>query len=335
LYISSRFLKASSSAEIPDFAVSQKRKLLLCGTNYGSAYLPAIRELATSVQLIGILARGSQHSQALARALAVPLHSRIDDIQGPLDSAIVAIGGEAGDKLSLELLRRNVSVLREHPVAPAFLKRAYSLSSSAILHVNYHISDLPAAKIFRKACRQASTSARPLSISATFNGRTLASGLELLLRTLTELRFAAYRLRLELFDSAWATIGMGNLKGTAISVHVDWRTTRTDDGRDLVAGHDVSIRWQDVSISLSSMVGPVIKARDWAGSRNRPAWQVLDGSRAPTRTKIVSTIRPRANLFALRRLLTHQITGRAPAEQKPEHLVQVATIWRQFLQRSH
>ena len=71
------------------------QNVLLCGTQYGRVYLPAIYE-QPGIELAGILARGSVRSVRLAEQAGVPLFHEVNELDEPIDMACVAVGEEIG-----------------------------------------------------------------------------------------------------------------------------------------------------------------------------------------------------------------------------------------------
>ncbi|THD62543.1 MAG: hypothetical protein E7813_20465 [Bradyrhizobium sp.] len=310
-----------------------RRKIILCGASYGLAYVSAIQQEPASLELVGLLASGRSSSRMLARALKVPYYTRVNEITKPVHLAVVAIGGPVGDEISLEFLRQKIPVLREHPVTPSFLQQAQLLARAkgTVVHVNHHFYDVEASNLFKREYRRLLKTDNVQSIVANFNGRTLCSGLDCLIRIFGRSQKSIRGPRLKFFTHANITTALGQLNGKTIRINVNWCVARADDGQDLMAGHQVDVKFRKAVLAIGSLVGPVLKSWNWANRTNSPSWQILGVKRGPNR-KEISGIRLRANCIAIRRIVQHQDTGVIPDGQQPEHLRRVAKLWCSFLE---
>lgn len=143
----------------PQMPPSRRLRVLVCGTTFGRIYLRGLALLPYIFELAGILARGSAHSAATARALGVPLYTSADDLpDGGIDAACVvvrsAVVGGSGSELARALLERGIHVLQEHPVhhdeLAACLRTAQR--SGCIYRLNGFYPDVePVARFIRLA----------------------------------------------------------------------------------------------------------------------------------------------------------------------------------------
>jgi NAD-dependent oxidoreductase involved in siderophore biosynthesis len=137
-------------------------RVVLCGSNHGSSYVlplladdpefrgalraddgPFLRDYQATVgalrrdagvhrgpgaprlDITALLARGSRRSRQLAADLQVPLATSVASIAETPDLAVVAVPDPSGGgDIALEFLERGVSVLQEHPVSVAHVRRA-------------------------------------------------------------------------------------------------------------------------------------------------------------------------------------------------------------------
>ncbi len=104
-------------------------KLAVCGTGFGSFYAEAASQKPESVQLSGIVAKGSERSIRCAKHYEVPLYKSIDELPEDIDIVCVAVRtgslGGKGTELALQLLQRGISVILEQPVHHDELKQCY------------------------------------------------------------------------------------------------------------------------------------------------------------------------------------------------------------------
>ncbi|MGO5092392.1 thiazolinyl imide reductase [Clostridium sporogenes] len=98
-----------------------KLKVVVCGTKFGKYYIKAIENLSEEYELVGILSRGSDNSKKCAKMYNVPLYTDVKQItKDKIDVACVVIkstviGGQ-GTNISLQLLKKGIHVIQEHPV---------------------------------------------------------------------------------------------------------------------------------------------------------------------------------------------------------------------------
>src|SRR5271165_634351 len=104
-----------------------RMRVLVCGSNYGRAYITALARGPRKFELAGILAQGSLRSQQLAALNGVPLYRSTSELPDNLDLACAAMSSAAWP-LVLQLVRRGIHVLCEHPYPADSLKRAVNLA---------------------------------------------------------------------------------------------------------------------------------------------------------------------------------------------------------------
>lgn len=118
-------------------------KAIVCGTTFGQAYLDVIRS-TDEVELVGILAKGSERSIQCSELYEVPLYTDLRDIPEYVDIAFVAVKssvlGGKGTEISSELLKRGINVMQEHPVNSSEMLQCYKLAKKH--NVYYRIGNL-------------------------------------------------------------------------------------------------------------------------------------------------------------------------------------------------
>lgn len=172
------------------------KRALVCGTNYGYHYLEAIERAPRKYELAGILAKGSLRSMLLAAKYRVPLYMSVDDVPDDIDVAFAAMGIDGNDAV-LELLRRGVDVLCEHPVYPKFLQQALrtAAKSGANFDVNAHYSLLPAPRAFIKRCNRHRE--KPVFVDALLSPRLIYAFLDIVRHALGSLDAAPMTVQFE------------------------------------------------------------------------------------------------------------------------------------------
>ncbi len=156
-------------------------RVLVCGSNYGRVYITALRQEPRKYELAGILARGSARSQRVAALNGIPLYRSTDELPDNIDLACTAMSSTAWP-LVLQLLRRRINVLCEHPYAAGKLKQALALASkhNVQFHVNGHFASLPAPQAFVRECRHIAKAAGPEFVEAMATERSLYGALDIL-----------------------------------------------------------------------------------------------------------------------------------------------------------
>ena len=81
-------------------------KVLVCGSYYGQTYLRALVTSGFPFQIAGILANGSERSHRVALKYKTRLFNKVSEIPHDVVMSCVAIGGEAGTEITLELFRK-------------------------------------------------------------------------------------------------------------------------------------------------------------------------------------------------------------------------------------
>jgi NAD-dependent oxidoreductase involved in siderophore biosynthesis len=230
--------------------------------------------------------------------------------------------------LVVDLLRRGVHVLLEHPVLPDEVERAVSEASRrrVTFHINTLFPALDAPRAFIDDCR--ARPGPPLYLDVLATDRSLYAVLDILRNSLGMLGASTVpRASGNGIESFEGTIG-----GVPALVRVQ-RAGLNGGGRlsDGAAGYLVDCRvtqwFDDGALTLLSVSGPVV----WNGSYRRTAPLGADAWRAihAPRTSYGDLLdqQTRANLEAIDALRAHATEGISPDAQCPDHLLDVARAW--------
>jgi thiazolinyl imide reductase len=290
--------------------------------------------------LVGLVARGSRRSRALAADVGVPMVSSVAEaVEERPDLAIVAVpDGAGGGAMALEFLDRGVAVLQEHPVASARVARCLRAAqrSRCAYEINAHFSDLPLVRGFIREAHRIGRTQAPLSVSIMTSPRCLYSLLDVLRRIfgpLEALRWDVARRgkrRRSRSRRSWLEYETltGTIRGTPLVLQVQSGTGETDDGNDVLANNRISIWFRDGELcSFDALKGPVIWSRRGArpsrrGNGGATAWDLVYGT-APTFTEGVAR-RFAANRLAIERILRSARGRQAHADTAPAALIDVA-----------
>jgi thiazolinyl imide reductase len=304
-------------------------QVLVCGTNYGSIYLEAIRLSGTSYRLAGVLGRGSVRSQRVAREYGVPLYLMVEELPQRIDLACAAMGASGFDVV-LRLLARGIHVLCEHPQKPGSLQSALDVAASSGLrfHVNGHFADLEAAAAFIERCRQQSAATPPSFFHVTATDRSLYAALDILRRFMNS--FIPFEFHLTSRLPPFAVV-QGVLGGVSVTFHLQHGAgggRLPDASPAYLVDHRIAVGFPSGTLTLLSMNGPVV----WNANLNRALWpleplfRVIHENRTLT-TGLLYQQRVAANRAAIEAVVKNMRERITLPEQAPGYLLEVSRAW--------
>lgn len=308
--------------------------VLVCGTHYGSTYIRALTQFPQdNFNCVGVLSKGSEHSQKLALQLGVPYYTDVNSVPADnIDIACVAVSGDAGKNIVLTLLEKGVSVLCEHPVEQAFVQEALQLAKQhqVHFHVNGHFADLYAPQAFLQSvltAYQQGFGCMHYTLGA--NLRTLYSVLDLLGRALggfEGLEIVKYSGQ----PMAFQPVMLKN-NNLTVSILCQNFSSAEDDGSATFLNHQCSALFPHGTLTLSETTGPL----SWfPSSQSLPAeaWRTyMPIELAPMDRQQLMTHRDQCNLAAIAALAA-TIQGEAqPLFQQPQYLLGLSKLWQSVL----
>lgn len=234
-------------------AITTKKQVLLCGTQYGQTYLPAIFQ-ENEFELAAILAQGSDRSLRLAEQYGVELVTQLSQLNQAIDVACVAINETIATPLALELMEMGIDILIEHPISANNMAQLaeQAVNTGRKCHINSHFPELPPISDLITLCRKLNSINPPRLIQVQCNSRTLFSTLDILMRC-----FGLFEHK----DLNIHTIGQYrnctlSLNGIATVVtYQHWRYAN-DNSADSALGHQITITYPQGVLSLSGTFGP-------------------------------------------------------------------------------
>jgi len=246
----------------------------------------------------------------------------------------------------LNLLKRRIAVLCEHPRTTRFLKKAIrcSESSNSIFHIHGHFTETPSAKIFLQACAKAGGANSAVFLSAVGNARTLYSLVDLLSHAFGDLE--PYSLKMLTPTGASSRrrsekvafqIVHGRIAGVPSVLQSQSNILSEDNGWEPVF-HDLTIGFPTGKLMMVECFGPVIwiyrpvasmiKGLKEKGRMSFPLISALDFlSWRKTRIEILRQ--------SVEQLCAEVITGKRPPNQRIERLMQVSKVWQDIAIRLH
>ena len=286
-------------------------RLLLCGSNYAKAYLAAIDGEPRDYLLAGLLSRGSPRSRELAVERRIPLYHRVSDVPDGIDVVCAAMGS-AGQAPVLELLERRISVLCEHPHAPAYLKAALKRAAScdARFHINGHFAQLDGPLEFVRAARARQG---PQWIDVTLQDRALYGALEIVRCATGSCEPSDFRVMP--VDASFPVLE-GRLGGVPAKLQIEssWMANGEllpDGSPDYLLDCRIVLGYSSGVLTLLSLSGPVL----WnANVLLQPSVEIEQQ-------------RIRANRQSLDALVGHMRGGPPPELQSADHILDVSAAW--------
>ena len=308
-----------------------RMRVLVCGSNYGRAYITALARNPRKYQLAGILAQGSFRSHEVAALSDVPLYHSTDELPDNIHLACAAMSSAAWPVV-LQLIRRGVHVLCEHPYPPALLKRAIDLArkQGVQFHVNGHFALLPAPGAFIRACRRIGERKAPEFVEVITTERALYATLDILMSALGARQPLRARVlsRDQKFVLLEATLGTTPLR---LSVQVSGKQGRgrlADGSPEYLLDQRLTLAFPSGMLTLLSTAGPVL----WNGnpaqmsSDEGPLWTLVFGQEPQTSADLREQ-RIQANVAALNSIRRSILGHVLPDSQQPQHILAVSQAW--------
>src|SRR5271165_1695159 len=306
-------------------------RVLVCGSNYGRTYITALARNPRKYQLAGVLAQGSLRSHEVAALNDVPLYHSTDELPDNISLACAAMSSAAWPVV-LQLIRRGIHVLCEHPCPPRLLKRAMDLArrQGVQFHVNGHFASLPAPSAFIRACGRIGKRHTPEFVEVMTTERALYASLDILMSALGSQK--AFRARL-LSHTAKFVLLEGTLGTTPLrlSVQVSGKRGRgrlADGSPEYLLDQRLTVAFPTGVTTLLSTTGPVL----WNGNPaqvlndEEPLWTVLFGQEPQTPADLREQ-RIEANVAALNSIRRSILGHVLPDVQRPQHILAVSKAW--------
>lgn len=310
-------------------------RILVCGTNYGSTYIRALAGGQDNIKVVGILSTGSAHSKAYAQQVEVPHYTSLNDFaNGSIDIACVVVPGEAGHKLTLALLAKDIHVLCEHPIGVEQMNQALKAAQihRRVFQVNAHFADLLAPQTFYQSLAVARQMGPALHYDIACNLRTLYSSLDLVGRALGSLKDIQVIPAPRISD---APAMFSNLQLVTPKVQISLLcqnfASAVDDGSTTLLNHRCSATFAHGNLLLSESNGPVM-------------WFPTPVSMPPQQWRTYLPVemnqmdltqlqqqRDKANRNTIIDMIAAIQGQPLQQQQQPEYLQALASLWEQIL----
>jgi len=305
-------------------------RVLVCGSNYARVYITALAREPRKYQLAGILAQGSDRSQQVAALNGVPLYSSTEELPDNIGLACAAMSSAAWPTV-LQLIRRGIHVLCEHPYPAGKLKKALALAQEhrSQFHVNGHFANLPAPKAFIQDCRRTSSLASPEFVEVMATERSLYGALDILASAVGRMpplrvRVLSRRAKFVLLEGTLGKIPV------RVSVQVSGTngTGRLADGSPAyLLDQRLTVAFPAGLLTLLSMAGPLVWNNTPAQVQSeKPLWIAVCGQETQTVAQLLEQ-RIQANVEALNSIRKSIQGHGTPETQQPQHILEVSRAW--------
>lgn len=292
--------------------------MIVCGTNFGTRYLEAIRRAPDRYQLAGIVSRGSARSTLLAARYGVPLYRSAGEVPAGVDAAFAAMGSE-GEPVVLELLDRGMHVLCEHPISEEFLTQALERAKTrnVTFHVDGHFAGLKAPRAFINHCAAILQRERPIFIDAAMTPRLIYGLVDILGHA--GIPLWPVDLRAAEQSDRWFLTLEGMLGSIGTSLHLE--RLQPEMSEDNVVDCRIEIGFFSGVVRLLSLAGPVV----WNSNYRRSGGPMAEMIFAPHAVTVEEFQEERLKALgnAMESLIGEAHHGAARPEQTADHLLNV------------
>lgn len=332
-------------------------RTVVCGTNFGRFYLDAVRA-HPAFELVGVLARGSAQSAALAAEHRVPRYTDVLDLPDDVDAACVvvpaAVAGGTGTELATALLARGVHVLQEHPLHPDEIADCLRAAhrSGARYRVNTHYARLRPVATFLDAARRLRERQEVLFVDAAASVHVLHPLVDILGRALGSLR--PWRpgplAPVDVPRSTPIRTLNAVLAGVPLTLRVHNQIHPGDRDNHALFWHRISLGTEGGVLALADTHGPVLwhprlhSPRDaehrlvFTGGERAPGLDLptvteldpVDGAR-PTHAEAFATLWPDAIAAALTEFDADVREAGTVAVARQQYDLSAARIWRDLV----
>ncbi|CAM3715401.1 Gfo/Idh/MocA family oxidoreductase [Nocardiopsis rhodophaea] len=325
----------------------------VCGTRFGQVYLSALSRCPERYRVVGVVARGSARSVALAEEYSVPLYHSIEQLPEDVDAACVAVsssvGGGPGVELARELMERGIHVLQEHPLHPKELADCLRTARSTGTHylLNTFYPHLAPVRRFVAAARRLVELRTPVFVDAMCAVQVSFDLLDILGEVFDGVRpwslTAPSAAESRPLTSVDATVA-----GVPLSLRVENRMEPGNDSTSLFL-HRITVGTDAGNLTLINTHGPVIwspvlrtvpdslgrfltgprGAGPGTGTHLGAGPEVLGPAEGPTWKAVLEEVWPDGVLRALDELRVRIDAGGDPLHGAQRHLT-VAHAWQEL-----
>lgn len=242
-------------------------KVVVCGTKFGRVYMSALTSADLGMDLVGIVAAGSDRSKRCAERFSVPLYTDVAQLPKDIDAACVAIGsgvaGGPGTQIALQLLERGICVLQEHPIHHDELAKLFSAarSSGAVHQLSTLYPHVRTVRQFHAACAALLREHPALYVDGACSLQLKVSFMDIVGRALGRLRpweFQALPQKSTGGSGGPFRSLQGSIGGVPVYFRLQNQLHATDPDNHCHVYHHLTIGTEAGSLSLVDTHGPII-----------------------------------------------------------------------------
>ncbi len=257
----------------------KSKKIVICGSAFGEYYLRAIANSKENLEIVGLLAQGSQRSCMVAEKYHISLLTNVDEIPLDVDLACVVIRSEGvggkGTEIACELLQRGINVLQEQPVHLKYAEECYKLAykKKAIYKVSDLYAKLDEVSVFIKCAQALNKIEKPIYVRVAFSTQVAFPAINILMNSLPSVRnfnVDVFQKNNGLFDVYIGEVG-------EIPILIEFGNVINPDTPDsnMYIMHQFSYVYSSGILSLENTFGPVtwrpkISFADRANNKSKP-----------------------------------------------------------------
>lgn len=270
--------------------IPHRPRVLVCGTSFGRVYLRAVHDDPT-VELAGVLSKGSRASYRYADAYGVPCYPAPDELPDDIDIACVVVragvAGGSGAELSQRLMSRGIHVLQEHLLHPTELADCLRVARrhGVRYRVNSFYPHVAAVRRFLLAAQAMRHRQQPLFVDAMAGVQVLHPLLEVIGRAVGGLRpwrFSDPAPPPPALDELARvpdpyTHLHGVVGGTPVSLRVQNQIHPADPDNHALLLHRLSLVFESGVLALADTHGPVLWSPRMHSERDDTGRLIMEG----------------------------------------------------------
>ncbi|HCT80063.1 MAG TPA: thiazolinyl imide reductase [Micromonosporaceae bacterium] len=341
-----------------------KTRVVVAGARFGQVYLEALGNPNQPFELAGVLAGGSERSQACARRYNVPLFTDPEQIPEDVRLACVVIRGGLlggkGSQIAQALMARGLHVLQEHPLHHDELAQNLKAArrNKVVYQLNPFYTHTAPVRRFVGAARELLARQRPLYVDAACGFQLAYSLLDILGMAIGGVRPWSFGQMTVLDPEIAAATNLdipfrsldGVLAGVPITLQVQNQMDPADPDNYAHLMHRVSIGTEAGNLTLLSTHGPVVWTarpdfpREVAENDAKPHYEsalddddvpsaiVLGPAQVPSYLHVFRSVWPEGIVHAVSELQAAADAGEDPLRKGQYHL-SLCQLWQDLTLR--
>lgn len=341
-----------------------KTRVVVVGARFGQVYLEALGNPNQPFELAGVLAGGSERSQACARRYDIPLFTDPEQIPEDVRLACVVIRGGLlggkGSQIAQALMARGLHVLQEHPLHHDELAQNLKAArrNKVVYQLNPFYTHTAPVRRFVGAARELLARQRPLYVDAACGFQLAYSLLDILGMAIGGVRPWTFgqipALDPEISAATNLDIPFRSLDGVLAGVPVTLRVQNQMDPADpdnyAHLMHRVSIGTEAGNLTLLSTHGPMVWTarpdfpREVAENDAKPHYEsaldeddvpsaiVLGPAQVPSYLHVFRSVWPEGIVHAVSELKAAADAGEDPLRKGQYHL-SLCQLWQDLTLR--